>query len=81
MSNPHFNVPYTKIVAVTPSDSVSLAPPADALYVSVAGNIALVDIDGNASTIAAVAGAILPIKTSRVNLTGTTATVFAMYLP
>lgn len=81
---------YNKAVAITPSDTVDFgssgkgasgqANLCDAIYVGVAGNLAVVLQDGTALTLAVVAGAIVPIAAKRVNATNTTATgLFALY--
>lgn len=63
------------LVVITPSDTVSLAAPARALYVGGAGNISIQPLEGPAVTLVGVpAGALLPISVTRVNVTGTTAT-------
>lgn len=64
-----------ELVVITPSDTVSLAAPARALYVGGAGNISIQPFVGTAVTLVGVpAGAILPVSVTRVNVTGTTAT-------
>lgn len=66
--------------AVTPSNSVNLPGGCRGIYVNVTGDISLVDQEDNALTFTGVAaGTILPLMAKRVNLTGTTATVFALY--
>lgn len=73
--------PATKIVAVTPSDTVDLSPPCAALYIGGAGNVKVTAVDGGTETFTAVpAGTILPVAASRVFSTLTTATsVIALY--
>lgn len=66
-------------VAVTPSDTVDIAKVdyayPRALWIGVAGNVAVVTPDGTAATYVGVAaGTLLPIQTRRVNATNTTAT-------
>lgn len=66
-------------IAVTPSNSVSYSGAngtiARGLYVGGAGNVTLVDYNGNVTLFTAVpVGTILPIAHTRVNVTGTTAT-------
>ena len=74
MSSPA-SAPANNYVAVTPSDTVNLAPPARALYVGGAGNVVAINAEGDAITFTGVvAGSILPIRTTRVNSTSTTAT-------
>jgi hypothetical protein len=66
--------PAARHAAVTPSNTVGFGP-ARALYIGVTGNVAVVDLDGNAVTYVGVTGgSILPIQCTRVNATGTTAT-------
>jgi len=76
--------PATRLAAVTPSDSnVDLTDIPRALFVGVAGNIALVGRDdtGNTGTVLAVtAGQLIPVMVRRVLATGTTATgIVALY--
>jgi hypothetical protein len=69
-------VPNSSFRTVTPSDTYSIkGGPARALYVGGAGDVAALNENGVAVTFTAVpAGAVLPIVTSRVNATNTTAT-------
>ena len=61
--------------AITPSDSVDFDIDAAAIYVGGTGTVVLVTAKGNVLTFVGVpAGTILPIDTSRVNVTSTTAT-------
>jgi hypothetical protein len=65
---------YSRLADITGSDTVDLpGGVTDAIYVGGAGNIVAI-VGGTTSTIAAVAGAILPLAVSRVNATSTTAT-------
>jgi hypothetical protein len=75
------SVPAEDASAVTPSDSTNLTNAARALYVGTAGNIALVTVGGNVITFVNVqSGTILPVRTTRVNATNTTATnIVALY--
>lgn len=58
--------------AVTPDDSTQIR--ASSLYVGVAGNVAVVTEDGSTVTFVGVpAGAILPIRCTKVRSTSTTA--------
>ena len=60
--------------AITPSDSTDFALDTRAIYVGVAGNIAVVMQSGAVVTFVGVpAGTILPVRAGRVNATGTTA--------
>lgn len=60
--------------AVTTSDSVNFGFPARALYIGVSGDVVAVLLDGSALTFKSVPIGILPVRCSRVNATGTTAT-------
>jgi hypothetical protein len=62
--------------AVTPSDSVNIVSgPADALWVGTGGDVAIRSVQGEVVTFKNVpGGTMLLVQTSRVNLTGTTAT-------
>ena len=75
------SVPAEDASAVTTSDSTNLTNTARALYVGTAGNIALVTVGGNVITFTNVqSGTILPVRTTRVNATNTTATnIVALY--
>jgi len=60
---------------VAPSDATDLDFLARALWVGGAGNVSVVMMDGNTVVFTGVAaGTLLPIRFSRVNATGTTAT-------
>ena len=74
-------VAYNNWRAVTPSDTVDLPQPTDALWVGGAGNVAAVLQNNQPVVFTAVpAGAWLPIAVRRVNATGTTATgLVALY--
>lgn len=61
--------------AITPDDDTDLAAPTRSIYVGGAGDVAVRNAAGDDITFAGVpAGAVLPIVTSRVLETGTTAT-------
>lgn len=67
--------PASNAAAVTPNDSTDLAATSRAIYVGGAGNLAVITAGGQTVTFTGVpAGAILPIRASRVMLTNTTAT-------
>ena len=69
------SAPANSFTSVTPSDSVDLNIPARSLYVGGAGDVACINGSGVAVTFVGVtAGTILPIRTTRVNATNTTAT-------
>lgn len=66
-------------VAVTPSDA-TVIPVTRALYVGVAGNLAVRMADGQSVTFVTVANGIFPIQVDMVKSTGTAATdIFALY--
>lgn len=75
------SVPAEDASAVTPSDSTDLTNPARALYIGTAGNVTLVTIGGSVITFSNVqSGSVLPVRTTRVNSTSTTATnIVALY--
>lgn len=61
--------------AITPSDTVNFAYPVRGIYVGGTGDVTVVDMNGTAVLYKAVpTGQTIPIKASRVNATGTTAT-------
>lgn len=71
---------FARWVPVVPSDSIDFPEVPDALYVGGAGNIVAVALTGESDTIAAIAGAILPIRPKRINSSSTTATgMYALY--
>lgn len=73
--NAGLDSPASDGLAVTPHDSTDLTTAGRALYVGVAGNVALVTTAGTVLTFVGVlAGSILPVRVSRVNSTNTTAT-------
>lgn len=68
---------FDNIVSVTPDDNNDLAVPSRGILVSVAGTIAVTDINGNDVTLTAtqiVAGTIYPLQIKRIKSTGTSAT-------
>lgn len=72
---PNLSSPGTKLVALTPNDGADLATVSRALWVGVAGNVALVAADDSAAVtlIAVAAGTLLPIRCKRLMSTNTTA--------
>lgn len=72
--------PSASAEAITPSNSVNLSGTTRGIYVGVTGDVTAV-INGNAILFKAVpVGLILPIRATRVNSTGTTATnMVALY--
>ena len=72
--------PARKWLAVTPSDTDNLPAGVNSLYVTDAGDLALVGSDGNVEVFAADAGSIVPLAPIRVNATATTAAgIIALY--
>ena len=66
---------YTDAFAITTSDTLDLAFVTRAIWVGGAGNIAVVTAGGETVTLnSAAAGALIPLRVSRVKATGTTAT-------
>lgn len=63
----------------TPSDTLPLPAKAIALFVGVAGNVAIVGMDGTAVTVAVPAGAYLLGPINQVKATGTTASGLLAY--
>lgn len=75
--------PATRAEPVTPSDSVDLTDPTQAVYVGVGGDLA-VNLIGSAGDIRVFknvnAGQVLPVQASRIRATNTTATdILALY--
>ena len=74
--------PAPGAIAVTPSDSTVLASSVKALFIGVAGNVA-VYMKGSTTSVVfkgCAAGQVLPIQVDRVLSTGTTATdIVALY--
>lgn len=76
-ANPAIDGPFVGATAIAPTDGAGLQAggPWRGIVVGVAGNVALLDLDGNAMGIFALAAGIpLPILFTRVLATGTTAT-------
>ena len=75
--------PGVKAVAVTPSNSVDLPDgPCRSLYIGVGGNVSIDLMNGGDAIVfkGAAAGSILPLRVTRVRVTGTTATdIVAIY--
>ena len=80
MSNPFhgrdlsLSGPATDILPVTPSNSTSFTRIALALYIETGGQLSFVTVAGESRQVAVADFSILPVGTSRVNATGTTAT-------
>ena len=79
--NIYGSIPAEDAGAVTPSDSTNLTSIARSLYVGTAGNVTLLTVGQNVVTFSNVqSGTILPVRTTRVNATSTTATnIVALY--
>lgn len=68
-------VPGRNATTVTPSDTVDLVQPSRAIWVGVGGDISVEMVDGGTQVfVGVVAGSLLPLQVTRVNLTSTTAT-------
>jgi len=78
---PDISAPARRVRAVTPNDAADLPDgPCRSLFVTVAGNVAIIAKDDSAAvTIAVGAGQVLPVEVRRVNATNTTATAIALY--
>ncbi len=67
--------PASRAVAVTPSDSTNLTEVSRGLWIGGGGSISVVMLGGGTVSFTGIAaGTLLPIRVSRVNQTGTTAT-------
>lgn len=73
--------PYSRLVPITASDTVAISTGVtDAIVFTTGGNATVVDASGNSvSFVAATAGQIIPAAIVRVNATGLTAVVAALY--
>lgn len=74
---------YSRLAAVTPSDTADLPEVPSALWVSAAGTLALVadnDRSTSGTSLGSLAvGTIVPVRASRVLATDTTATVIGLF--
>jgi len=68
-----------KLREITPSDTTLLDPPADALHISVAGNVKITDPSGYETIVPNVPAGIWPQTCIKVWSTDTTATVTHIY--
>lgn len=68
------NWSYKGGAAVTPSDTDELARYCRALYITGAGNVVVVTVDGSELTFAVIASQVLPVRCKQVKATNTTAT-------
>jgi hypothetical protein len=73
-SSPSLAGPASHGFAVTPSDSTLLSETTRGLYVGTTGNIAALMLSGASVTFSSVpAGAVLPVRLTKIMATGTTA--------
>jgi len=82
MASPVEDTGARQLRAVTASDTVDLPmAPCRALWIGVAGNVALIaNGDTDAVTLVSVSAGLLPVRAKRVLATGTTATsIVALY--
>ena len=72
--------PATRVVDITPDDDTDIDLPR-AVWVGVAGNLSVMNIDGTTATIVGIpAGIMLPIRPRRIRVTDTTAaSINALY--
>ncbi len=71
---PSLSGPALTAFAVTPDDGADLAEASRAIYVGSAGNLSVKMLSGEVVTFAGLAaGALLPVRVSRIRATGTTA--------
>lgn len=68
------NGPASDVVPVTPNDTTELARAASALYIETGGALVIETLDGATRTITVADFATLPVVTTKVLSTGTTAT-------
>jgi hypothetical protein len=59
---------------ITPSDTLTIEPRYDGLWIGGAGDVVAEDREGRIATFKCVAGSVLPISPMRIRATGTTAT-------
>ena len=81
MRNAAAEAGYQVCTAISASDTVNIATGVtDAVIFTTTGNAVLVDVQGNTTTITgAPVGLRIPLKVVRVNATGLTATLSALY--
>lgn len=72
---PDWAIPYIGAFAITPADATTISRMTRAVYVGGAGTLAVLMADGSAANFTCVAGALLPIRVTQVQSTGTTATL------
>lgn len=70
---------YPRIVAITAGADPLPAGPTDAIYINVAGTIAVTMQGGNTATLTVIAGAVIPIRVTHVTALGGGATAHALY--
>lgn len=67
--------PITHVIPIVPNDTADLTYMSRGIYIGGAGDLTCVTVGGSVGTfVGLVAGTILPIRTTRVMATGTTAT-------
>lgn len=66
--------PYQKAMAITKSDVTVYDPPLDGFIPGTSANVAIVDVSGNTTTIAVIAGQEYRIACKQIMSTNTTAT-------
>ncbi|MDJ1008325.1 MAG: hypothetical protein QNJ13_10925 [Paracoccaceae bacterium] len=71
---PSLESPALHVAEVTPDDAADLAWPSRALNVAQTGTVRVTTIGGETGTVYVAAGALFPIRVSRIWATGTTAT-------
>lgn len=71
---PGLESPASRLVAITPSDTVDLALTSRALNVAAAGTVRLSTLGGDVVTVFVAAGTAFPVRAVRIWQTGTTAT-------
>lgn len=60
--------------SIVPSDTATIEPRYDGLWIGATGDVVAEDQDGNVATFKCQGGSVLPISPRRVRATGTTAT-------
>ena len=81
MSNAYHSAPAIGATPVSSSNTTSLTPRARALWIGGAGNVSVEFDNGSSATIENIPdGTLLPVRVTRVNETGTSATsILALY--
>lgn len=71
--HPQLAGPTPNAAEVVPADTSDLSVVADALYIGMGGTLRLTTLRGQTVTLTVWDGSVLPIRTTRVHATGTTA--------